>query len=353
MHEILAFSAFHKAYKLPDQRSQYYAFGVHHQDLTIRGMRQKLLNVTAHEAPAIFATSTLLTLSVFASTGFELNHAEIPSSQGAIDGILNIFHLMLGMGNVLALAQIYLVESFIAPLFRDSPEAIPSQPMLQELSDKIPNLVTFIESRIDLPELEKRIYLSTIASLESVLKTAMAPCIDNRELQFLFLWPMHLSQEFLTFLRQRHAGAIAVVMYYSTMLFAAQSRYWFMKGWGEQLMRACIETIDEDWESGVQWPSSFINDRPSWSLFTNLAQNRYGMNIPLSAPRVNAFAYGHQTSTEVSHRQYIAAPSTEIQARNNSNKGAYSQHANISTTMHKQQASATIHTKRPGPSEDA
>jgi hypothetical protein len=122
MHEILAFSAFHKAHKLAEQRAEYYSIGIHHQDLAIRGVRGKLHNVTAHEAAAIVATSTLLTLSVFASTGFELAYSEIPNSQGAIDGILNIFSLMQGMGNVLALAQGHVVNSFLAPMFRDPRE---------------------------------------------------------------------------------------------------------------------------------------------------------------------------------------------------------------------------------------
>lgn len=116
MHEILAFSALHKAHLLPDQRAQYYAFGIHHQDLAIRGVRGKLHNVTAHEAAAIVATSTLLTLSVFASTGFELNYSEVPNSQGAVDGILNIFSLMQGMGHVLQLAQVHVLNSFLAPM---------------------------------------------------------------------------------------------------------------------------------------------------------------------------------------------------------------------------------------------
>lgn len=116
MHEILAFSALHKAHTFSEQRAQYYAFGIHHQDLAIRGIRGKLHNVTAHEAAAIVATSTLLTLSVFASTGFELNYPEIPNSQGAIDGILNIFSLMQGMGNVLQLAQAHVLNSFLAPM---------------------------------------------------------------------------------------------------------------------------------------------------------------------------------------------------------------------------------------------
>lgn len=94
MHEILAFAALHKAHRVPEQRAQYYSFGIHHQDLAIRGVREKLHNVTAQDAPTIVATSTLLTLSVFASTGFELNYPDIPNSLGPIDGILNIFNLM-------------------------------------------------------------------------------------------------------------------------------------------------------------------------------------------------------------------------------------------------------------------
>lgn len=116
MHEILAFAALHKAHKLPEQRAQYYAFGIHHQDQAIRGIRSELQNVTPPETPAIVATSTLLTLSVFASTGFELNYSDIPSAQGAIEGILNIFNLMQGMGNVMRMAQAHVLKSFLSPL---------------------------------------------------------------------------------------------------------------------------------------------------------------------------------------------------------------------------------------------
>jgi hypothetical protein len=352
MHEILAFSAFHKAHKVPEKRAQYYAFGVHHQDLTIRGVRQKLLNVTPHEAPAIFATSTLLTLSVFASTGFELGHPEINSTLSAIDGILNIFHLMLGMGNVLALAQMYLVESFIAPMFRDSPDAIPSQPMLQELNQQLTTFLPYMESRTDLPESERQTYLNVIGSFNLVLQSAVAPCIDNRELHFLFLWPMHLPQEYLGFLQQRRSGAIAVVMYYSTMLFASQTRYWFMQGWGEQLMRACLEELDESWRPGVQWPSSFTNTRPSWNLFRDLAQNRYGFTIPLHTPNATAFSYSNRTPSETAHRQQTTAPSNVHKTRD-PETGAYPQHTTTTRSARNQEPSASMHAKHFGSAEQS
>ena len=152
MHEILAFTAFHKASQMPDKRKDYYTSGIHHQDLAIKGMRPKLQNIVPDEAPAIVATSTLLTLGVFASTGFEASCEDIPSPPSAIDGILNIFSLMQGMGSVLALAQVHVLGSFLGPMFQDPLEHTPSQPLLQELIQHIHGLVSFIETKTDLPE---------------------------------------------------------------------------------------------------------------------------------------------------------------------------------------------------------
>ncbi|KAF1921485.1 hypothetical protein BDU57DRAFT_535138 [Ampelomyces quisqualis] len=326
MHEILAFAALHKARKLPEKRSQYYAFGIHHQDLAIRGVRAQLLNITLHEAPAIVATSTLLTLSVFASTGFELNYFESPGSQGAIDGILHIFNLMQGMANVLALAHAHVVNSWLAPMFRDPDEVIPSQPMLQDLISQLPRLISFIQCKHDLPESEKTIYLGVIASFEPLLQTSMQPCVDNRELRFLFAWPRHLQPDFLGLLRQRYDGAIAIVMYYCTILFASQSRYWFMDRWGEQLMRACFETLGQDWLPAVRWPASFINQNPTLGLFSNLAQSQHGPSNQLQHPTQSSFIYPQRKPVDVSYRQHATVPSPPHKTQIGHDVALYSQH---------------------------
>jgi hypothetical protein len=205
------------------------------------------------------------------------------------------------MGNVLALAQRHVVNSFLAPMFRDPTEAIPSQPMLQELIQQIPTLIAFIQSKPDLPESERSVYLGVIGNLEPVLQMAMLPCVDNRELRFLFFWPLHLRADFLGFL------------YYATMLFASQSRYWFMEGWGEQLMRACYEELDKDWLPGVQWPASFVNHSPTWSLFSNLLHIQQGPSLPLERPSGGPSIYSQRKPAEVPIRQYATTspPSQE------------------------------------------
>jgi hypothetical protein len=365
MHEILAFSALHKAHKLPEQRAQYYAFGIHHQDLAIRGVREKLQNVTAHEAAAIVATSTLLTLSVFASTGFEMNCPDIASSQGAIDGVLNIFNLMQGMGNVLQLAQVHVLNSFLSPMqvlhsnlacmythcdprFRDPEEAIPSQPMLQELINQLPTLIAFVNASSDLSEPERACYFDVIGHFEPCLHVAMPPKVDNRELRFLFFWPLHLQPNFLTYMRQRHSGALAITMYYATMLFAAQSRYWFMDSWGENLMRACFEDLEEGWLPAVQWPASFINHQPTYSLFANLAKLRQSSGTASQPPKTG---YPQRRPVEVPYMEYVdrALHGSGTQP----NMVPDPRLTAVQEAQHHRKADATLYAKRPGPAEDA
>ncbi|KAH4002397.1 hypothetical protein HBI70_093410 [Parastagonospora nodorum] len=156
-----------------------------------------------------------------------MNYPEIPSSQGAIDGILNVFNLMQGMSNVLAVTKAHIVNSFIAPIYRELADPIPSQPMLDEVLQRLPALTSFVESKSDLSELERSVYLVAIASMRPCLQMAQSPCVDNRELRFLFFWPMSLHPDFLNLVRQRSAGALAIVMYYTTILFASQSRFFF------------------------------------------------------------------------------------------------------------------------------
>lgn len=309
MHEILAFAAFHKASQLPERRTEYYTLGIHHQDLAIKGMRPKLQNIVPEEAPAIVATSTLLTLGVFASTGFEANGAEVSSAPSAIDGILNIFSLMQGMGNVLALAHTHLLESFLAPMFRDPLESTPSQPLLQEVIYHLPTLVSFIETMPNLTEQERSLFLSVVAHFEPVLKLASPARVDNRELRFLFFWPLHLDGNFLASVRQRHPVALLILMYYATMLFAAEPRYWFMDGWGHRLMRACYDMVDKSWGPVLQWPVSFLETDPTWGLFSQLPGTLEQSQGPPVLP------YAQQPPQTFPLRQYPPPPSRSTEQK--------------------------------------
>lgn len=238
-------------------------------------------------------------------------------------------------------------------MFQDPKEAIPSQPMLQELVNQLPALISFIQSASDLPESERETYLTVIGHFEPVLQMSMPPRVDNRELRFLFFWPLHLQPDYLTFLRQRHAGALSVLMYYTTLLVASQSRYWFMQGWGEQLLRACYEELKQDWEPCVRWPLSFINHKPTYSLFANLVQSRQSPGTIPQEPDENTSGYPPRRPVEIPYRQYATVPLPSHEIGREINVVAHAQQIPQSSSPHDHKARAAAYAKQSGPAEDA
>jgi hypothetical protein len=108
MHEILAVSALHLALAHPEKHSEYFALGTHHQDHALRGLRKNLGHITEENASALFGTSTLITVSIFASRGQDALWPQqdlqaVPSDTASVfDDVADVFALVMGMGGVMA-----------------------------------------------------------------------------------------------------------------------------------------------------------------------------------------------------------------------------------------------------------
>ena len=100
-------------------------------------------------------------------------------------------------------------------------------------------------------------------------------------------------------------------MYYATMLFAAEPRYWFMTGWGHRLMKACYDEVDKSWLPVLQWPASFLETDPTWNLFRNTSQGPYGgLEIPHGQLREQPpLPYAQQLPQTVPFRENPKPPS--------------------------------------------
>ncbi|KAF2688334.1 hypothetical protein K458DRAFT_440034 [Lentithecium fluviatile CBS 122367] len=258
MHEILALSAFHLAFLEPDKRKEHFALGIHHQDHALRGMRKGLRDITEANASALFATSTLITLSVWASRGQDALEPG-PNTQNAIDDLVDIFALIQGMGIVVGAAQMTIVHGPFGPIFRDPAHETSDQPMFAQILEHIPGLMAIIENKESIEEEVRRELVTFVALAHDTLLRSSRPCMDNRELRFLFFWPLHLSPNFLYSLRQRHEGALVVLMYWAVVLYASEPIYWFMKGWPDRTMRAISEAVvDPEWRAAIEWPLHFI-----------------------------------------------------------------------------------------------
>jgi len=254
MHQILALSSFQLAYLHPDRRQTYTAVGIHHQDAALRGMRKILQNINEDNAPAAFATSTLITLSVFASRGQDALDPDI-ESQNVLDDLADIFALVQGIGRVIAAAQMGLVmRGPFTHLFREPPWETAPQPLFQKLLQRLPTLVSLFESEESVDEDMRRELLAFVGGMRENLLRCSKPCVENRDIRFLFYWPLHLSPNFMFWLRQRTPGVMVIILHYTTVLAHAEHRFWFLSGWTERVVQAVKEeAIEEPWAGAMDW----------------------------------------------------------------------------------------------------
>lgn len=254
MHEILAFCAFHIARLRSDQRVEYYDLGVHHQDHALRGMRRALKNITVDNASSLFAASTLITVSVMASRGFEAELV-VENIQKVFDDLIDVFQLVKGIGGVLTASQISIINGPFRPIFVDGNQETPSQPIFVRLIERLPALTSFMEAQESIDGELRREFISYIGMMRDHLLWASKPCSDNREMRFLFYWPLNLGGNFFDLVRQQHEGALVLLMHWAVVLHAADSIHWFLHGWADRVRSAIsAAVVDPEWRSGMEWP---------------------------------------------------------------------------------------------------
>ncbi|KAJ4299708.1 hypothetical protein N0V90_004954 [Kalmusia sp. IMI 367209] len=248
-------ASFQLAHMKADRQADYYSAGIHHQDHALRGMRKLLQNITEENAPAAFAASSLIPISVFASRGLDAVDPEA-GSHNPLDDLADIFNLIQGIGRVMAAAQMGIIMSGpFQHLFRDPPYETAPQPLFQKMLERLPTLTALFDSEESLDEDTRRDLLGFITAMRENLLRCSRPCLENRDMRFIFYWPLHLSPNFMFGLRQRSPGALVIIMYYTIIIASAARTYWFLKGWAERIVQAVTEELTEEpWKGVLEWP---------------------------------------------------------------------------------------------------
>jgi hypothetical protein len=267
MHEMLAFSALHMAFQHQHQRRAYYALGIHHQDLAIKEVSKALHTLSPENSGAMFATSAVISLSTFASTGLDAKDPN-KKSRPVMDDLMDIFALQQGMYSVLRQTHEHVLKGIFGLFLSDAPEPLPETPMLGNLYSQLPGLTSFIEAQ-PMAEDARAEVLQNLSSMKSCLEYAMNPCAPTRELRFLFFWPIQHTPKFCAMLRQDESPALAILAYYAVAFCTPGSFYWFLDGWPERIIEAIAEVIEPSWRPIIQWPWDTImgaNQLPTSSV---------------------------------------------------------------------------------------
>ncbi|KAJ9646584.1 hypothetical protein H2201_000672 [Coniosporium apollinis] len=250
MHGILALSALHLAHKQPD-RPALTTISTHHQNLAISGFRTALAHIAGHNANAVFALSSFITLLAFANLAkFSTTH-----KTDCIDSFAEIFMLLRGVREIVISARDWVIRGPLVPLLmagRLDESQSPMHPNLQDRLDKLTALVA--DDRFDAET--KTLCADAMAHLKPLFARVLAQT-GRTETSVLMTWPVIVPLGFITLIRQRHPAALIILGHYC-VLFHLYKENWFVDRCGARIVGAIIDALDEEWQQWMSWPAECV-----------------------------------------------------------------------------------------------
>lgn len=233
LHQVLATSAYHLAFLNPEDSRCYFMHASQHQNEAIVGLRTALSEISEESCHAIFATSSLLSLCAFAT----FSDPKRAGGHRIIDNFHDVLILIRGMSSILNSFQSILMQGALGPLFRMSPEA-PS-PLLCAILEQLRHLTVSDSDSPENAETCRRTVRATINWINEAMSKAQDP-----ELRLCMSWPICLTEDFISLMRQRHETAMALLAYYGVVLQFCGVRYWYITGWGSSIIQDAAVSLD-------------------------------------------------------------------------------------------------------------
>jgi hypothetical protein len=265
VHQILAVAAFHQAYLHPDQRSEHSLHASQHQNRSIEGMRGHLAAITSENCHALFMASSLLLVGAFASFA-NIRPNDSPLIEGqrppTIEDMIDVFILDRGVASVLQSSEECIQAGYFKDLFhfqthnknnafmprlaeelRNLSAAIKGGEQQQQPAGDVDNNNSMVVALVDL-EIRK-----LIDAIEKAVVTT-----DDAEMRVTTYWPITIAEDYIQLVRQRNEIALLVIMYYCCIMYRAESKTWFVKGWGVSVATDVERLISRRWRDVIKWP---------------------------------------------------------------------------------------------------
>ncbi|KAK0724050.1 hypothetical protein B0H67DRAFT_481487 [Lasiosphaeris hirsuta] len=248
LHQILATSAFHLAHLCPQQRQKYAVQASQHQSLAIQGVRAALANITPENCHALLAVSSLFFVGALAASRPDGHN------NPTIDDLIDIFHLVKGIGGVLDTSEAVLRAGPLRHLFYTSGGSNLHRAVslvTAELNALQPRIHAALADDPARPVIEAEA-LSFLACIGRSVMNSGSP-----EYRIIAAWPISMADEFIPLLRRRHQVALVLLAYYCAVMQATEVGYWFTQGWGlsgiQDIERLMVSPWDLDVARVKEW----------------------------------------------------------------------------------------------------
>ncbi|KAH7015867.1 C6 zinc finger domain-containing protein [Ilyonectria destructans] len=268
LHGILAVAAVHKAQLVPSSRQTYLNLGTYYQSVGLEAFRTIMQNVDKDSwKPFFLFASSVILYACLLPARSESRRLERPISSimelfAFIRGIKSIGPYLGGIsrGNLSPLN----LQDWVASMDEsfDGNLSLAHSCLPGSVFDALCRLKHFIRS--DATPEDRDDYLTAVDELEKVARL-LAHAGVHPECCMVLFWPYVISDKVIAQIKAFDRLALLLMSYYSVFLSIMGSHFWFLQGWGPQLLTEIEHHLinDQDLMELLRWPreqvfSSFV-----------------------------------------------------------------------------------------------
>ncbi|TKA27215.1 hypothetical protein B0A50_04552 [Salinomyces thailandicus] len=244
MHALLGLTALHKAHVQPNIALMLRTRAVDHLDKALVLYREHGQQTTAKNANARFAFSWLVALFAYA----------VPPSVPPIDAMTELFLLVKGIDIVLGESWFSISQGPFAPVLAGGPQT-PLITTAHKLPDGfdfgLDHLDYMLGSDIMLPD-DRRTCVLILAELKQTYEFVLRQQ-GRCSVSSILCFPKQDSAPYSQLLKRRVPQALIILAHYCVLLDILDSRWW-INGWSSNVVRDIMGSLDEQWQSWIEWP---------------------------------------------------------------------------------------------------
>ncbi|EXJ94900.1 hypothetical protein A1O1_00018 [Capronia coronata CBS 617.96] len=251
MFGILAVTSLHRAYLVPEQRKTYYLEASKYQDKAMGLFRTAVSNTTQENCHAVLVFTHLLVLYAWASE--QQDDSLLLVTENDDDVIPSWLHFLrcgcVMLGDVWDFLESGPCKSLALAL--EAPfEGVDT---LDEAA-VLENLLSVIVQSSQCPWSDD--VLETYREAASELALAFA-CSRSAQVfttwDVLRIWPVRVSDKFMTLLKARHPAALILLAHYALLLERIESA-WYFKGRATRLISSISRKLPLEWHQFIPKP---------------------------------------------------------------------------------------------------
>jgi hypothetical protein len=125
--------------------------------------------------------------------------------------------------------------------------------------ERIPVLVEVTRTIASTTGLPATISLCLLA-IESLKDAYQAMARATSGSGSMWIWPMSLSQDFLTLINGNHPAALIILSHYVVLVLPFEKGLWFLHGWSNGVITAVEYALDAAWKEWIEWPALCVRE---------------------------------------------------------------------------------------------